>query len=256
VGEAIAVAVLLLLGAGVVALRAVLDGARVGVPASISVLAPVAETARLVRSRPLGARSPVLPIVGGAGLLVASLLRALAVPIAQPTVLGVAGFAIADAVWWIAGALLLRGGLRYLGRAVAVEAPILLALAVPVLAGVGDLPLAAEAPVALLLLLIAGVLLPWAVPAPGGQGLARLLVGAARATQPVAAAAAAAVLLLPTGTAWLVGATVVLAALVVLAARRFPTLRPPRVARVSALILLPLAAVQLAVVVALAVLAG
>lgn len=251
--EAIAVVALLVLAAGVVALRAVLDGARVGVQASIAVLAPVSEAARLLRSRPIGAHPRVLPVVGGAGLLAASVLRVVALSLPD----AVAGFVAADLLWWIAGALLARGaGFRYVGRAVAVELPLLLALAVPIVAAEADLPLAVEAPIALLLIAAAGVLLPWAVaPRAVGTGAGRLLVGAGLAAQPVSAAATAAALFLPAGLAWLGAGTVALTALLVVASRRFPVLRPPLIARLSVRALLPLAAVQLAIVVALTLLA-
>jgi hypothetical protein len=258
VADALGVLVLVALGGGVVGLRAVLDGARVGVPASIAVLAPVSEVGRALRARPAGRRA-VLPVVGGAGLLVASVLRVVALPGAggAPLAVAVAGFVVADAVWWVAGAILGRGGARSLARAAAVEAPLLLALAVPVVAGRGTVPLGVEAPVALLLLVAGGVLLPLAIgPLRAGPGAGRLLVGAGLATQPVSAAAVAAALLLPAGTAWLVGSTVVLTAIAVLADRRVPALRPPLVARLALRVLLPLAAVQLAVVVALTLLAA
>lgn len=252
-GEAIAVVALLVLAAGVVALRAVLDGIRLGVPASIAVLAPVSEAARLLRSRPIRARPRVLPVVGGAGLLAASVLRVVALSLPS----AVAWFVAADLLWWVAGALLVRGaGFRYVGRAVAVELPLLLALAVPIVAAEADLPLAVEAPVALLLITAGGVLLPWAVaPCAVGTGAGRLLVGAGLAAQPVSAAAVAAALFLPSGIAWLGAGTVALTVLLVVAARRFPVLRPPLIARLSLRALLPLAAVQLAIVVALTLLA-
>ncbi|WP_375406855.1 hypothetical protein [uncultured Amnibacterium sp.] len=247
--DAVAVAVLLVLAAGVVALRAVLDGARVGVPASIAVLAPVTEAARLLRTR-----ARVLPVVGGAGLLAATVLRVVALDLPN----AVLGFVAADLLWWIAGALLLgrTGLLRYTGRAVAVEVPLLLALAVPSVAASSDPSPGVEAPVAALLTAAGGVLLPWAVaPRDVGSGAGRLLVGAGLAAQPVSAAAVAAALFLPAGPAWLSGGTVALTLLLVLVARRFPTLRPPLVARLSLRVLLPLAAVQLVIVVALALLA-
>lgn len=246
--DAVAVAVLLVLAAGVVALRAVLDGARVGVPASIAVLAPVSEAARLLRTR-----ARVRPVVGGAGLLGASVLRVVALDLPN----AVLWFVAADLLLWVAGALLVRGaGFRYLGRAMAVEVPLLLALAVPSVAASSDPPPGVEAPVAALLTAAGGVLLPWAVaPRDVGSGAGRLLVGVGLAAQPVSAAAVAAALFLPAGPAWLSGGTVALTLLLVLVARRFPTLRPPLVARLSLRVLLPLAAVQLAIVVALTLLA-
>lgn len=244
-----AVALLLVLAAGVVALRAVLDGARVGVPASIAVLAPVSEVARLLRSRPRA-----LPVLGGAGLLAAPVLRVVALDLPNAVV----WFVAADLLWWIAGALLLgrAGLLRYAGRAVAVEVPLLLALAVPSVAGSSEPPLGLEAPVAALLMAAGGVLLPWAVaPRAVGSGAGRLLVGAGLAAQPVSASAVAAAMFLPPGVASLGGGTVALTLLLVLVARRVPTLRPPLVARLSLRVLLPLAAVQLAIVAALTLLA-
>lgn len=264
--EVLAVAGLLVLAVGVVALRAVLDGIRTGTPASIAVLAPLAEGARLVRRR--APRGSALPVVAGAGLLLASVLRVLALPAA-----GFGWFLVADAVWWVAGALLARRGTRlgYARCALAVEVPLLLALAAPVLAARGPLgdagagpPVGLEAPVALLLaVVIAGVLLPWAV-APSGRaepgraepaGAGRLLVGAGLAAQPVSAAAVSAALFLGGTGGVLAIETGALTALLVLAARRFPVLRRARLTALATIVLLPLALLQLAVVATLTLLA-
>jgi NADH-quinone oxidoreductase subunit H len=265
VAEAAAVLALVALGAGVVALVAVLDGRRLGIPASLAVLAPLAETARLLRSRPTGTRRRLL---GGAVLVAASVLRVLALPVADTAVLGaplgIGWFVVADLVLWTGGALLAgRAAPRLLLRAAAVEAPLLLALAAAVAASQGDERLAVEAPVAFLTLLVGGgILLPRVVaPNSVGTGADRLLVAAGRAMQPVSVSAVAAVLFLeaggsPGGALLLLGATVVLTGLLVVLARRVPVPRPALVARLSLRVLLPLAAVQLAVVVALTVLAG
>jgi NADH-quinone oxidoreductase subunit H len=270
---ACALVALLVLGAGAAALRAVLDGRRVGVPPSVSVVAPLAESARLLRSRPAGRAVPRTPVVAGVALLAAAALRVLALPIAGGT-LGLLWLVAADVVWWAGAALLAERGdrVRTLLRAAVIEAPLLVALAAPVvaagslrapdlLAAQQSLPFAAEAPVALLVvLLVGGLLLPAAVP-ERGTGAGRLLVAAARAVQPVSAAAVAAVLLLglggsPSGAALLVGATALLAALVVWVAHRLPVLRPQRLVELSAAVLLPLALVQLGVVVVLTLLGG
>ena len=121
-----------------------------------------------------------------------------------------------------------------------------------------DLPLAAEAPVAfLLLLVVGGVLLPQAVAGPvdGLGGAARLLAGAGRAAQPVSAAATASMLLLGTDDGWTWLAASLLAAVLVVVSRRFPVLSTPRLVRLALTVLLPLAVVQLAIVVALSALA-
>lgn len=262
----LAVVALAVLGAGVVALRAVLDGLRTGIPASIAVLAPLAEGARLIRT--WGTRRAERPVLAGAVLLLSVVLRVLVPTLAGP--LGVGGFLLADVGWWIGGVLLARRPRRFLVAALAVEAPLVLALAAPAVAagtmrvdGVAGaqqgLPFAATMPVALLLVLgIGGVLLPWAVHGEVRQlgGTARLLVGAALAAQPVSAAAAAAVLFLGLGGGWAVVATALLAAALVVAARRFPVLPLRRLTRLALTVLLPLAVVQLAIVVVLAVLAG
>jgi NADH-quinone oxidoreductase subunit H len=281
-GALLGVLTLLVLGAGLVALRAVLDGRGQGASASIAVLAPAAEGARLLRSRPWHERAGTRALIAGAALLLSSVVRVLALPMVGPALLGpplgVGWFVVADVVWWAAGAVLADGGRgalrRFLLRAAAVEVPLLIALAAPIVAARSlavadvraaqrDLPLAAEAPVAFVLaLVVAGVLLPWVIgDRAAGTGPDRLLVAAGLAGQPVAAAAVAGVLFLGgggsgTGAAWLLGETAVLAALLVVVTRRFPVLRPHLVARLSVLVLLPLAIVQLAVVVALALLAG
>lgn len=273
----IALVALLLLGAGATALGAVLDGRRVGVPGSLSLVAPLAEAARLLRSR-RPASATRIPVLAGAGLLVATAVRVLALPIAGAPLLGgpvgLTWLAVADLVWWTAGALLVdRGAVRrHLLRALAIEAPLLVALAIPVLAAGSlravdvltaqrSLPFAVEAPVAfLLVLVVGGVLVPDAVETRG-TGTARFLVAAAHAVQPVSAAAVAAVLLLgtggsPAGSLALAAQTALLAAAVVVVAGRFPALRPPRLAELALRLLLPLALVQLGVVVALTLLGG
>src|SRR5689334_7246745 len=212
VAALVAVAALLLLGAAVVALRAVLDARGAGM-ASVAVLAPLAEGARLVRRR--AARARPAGIAGGALLLLAPVVRVLALPLAGPALLGAAPglgwFVVADALWWLGAGLLV--GRRVVPAALAVEAPMLLALATPAVAagsvritdeaaGRLGLPLAAEAPVAfLLLLVVGGVLLPWAVrPAVARLGgAARLLAGAGTAAQVVAASVTASLLLLGAG---------------------------------------------------------
>jgi len=255
---AIAVLALLVLGVAVVGLRAVLDGLRTGVPASIAVLAPLAEGARLLRTRAVGAHPGALPVVAGALLLLAPLARAVLLVDDVPG--GVAWLAAADALWWIGAVLLGRW------RAIVLELPLLVALAAPVVAAGSlrtdapqqDLPFAAEAPVAfLLLLVVGGVLLPWAVHGPVERlgGTARLLAGAGRAAQPVSAAATASVLLLGTSGGWTWLAAAVLAAVLVIAARRFPVPSVRRLAWLSVVVLLPLAVVQLAIVVGLTLLA-
>ena len=269
---------LLVLGAGAAALRAVLDGRRVGVPASVSVVAPLAESARLLRSRPAAGAVPRTPVVAGVALLVAAALRVLALPVAGAPLLGgtlgLLWLVAADVVWW-AGAVLLADRVdrvRTLLRAAVIEAPLLVALAAPAVAAGSlrapdllvaqqTLPFAAEAPVALLVvLLVGGLLLPAAVP-ERGTGAGRLLVAAARAVQPVSAAAVAAVLLLgvggsPSGAALLAGATALLAAIVVWVAQRLPVLRQQRLVELSAVVLLPLTLVQLGVVAVLTLLGG
>jgi hypothetical protein len=250
----VAVVAVLLLGAGVVAVRAVLDGLRTGLPASIAVLAPLAEGARLLRTRAVGARTGTLSVVAGALLLVAPVLRAVLLTLDLPG--GAVWLVAAEAVWSVGAVLLGRW------RTVLIEAPLIVALATVV---VGDVridafahPPAAVAPVAFLLVLaVGGVLLPWAVD-PGVDrlgGAARLLAGAGRAVQPVSIAAAASVLLLGTAGWWTWLAAAVLAAVLVLVARRFPLLPQRRLVRLALAALLPLAVVQLGVVVALTLLA-
>ncbi|RIX30815.1 NADH-quinone oxidoreductase subunit H [Amnibacterium setariae] len=264
----LAAGALLVLGLGVAALRAVLDGVRLGVPASIAVLGPAADAARCLRTRP--SRGAARPTVAGALLLASALVRVLALPVlAAPLLggpLGIGWLVVADAVWLLGLGLLDR---RRLLPALAVEPALLLALAVPVVSTgsldatrivqAQSLPVGIAAPVAVVVLLVAaGALLPEAVPRPG-RGPAGLLVSAALAAQPVAAAATAAVLLLglggPGGALPLAAVVIVLGALLVLLQRRFPVPRPRRLAGFALAVLLPLAAVQLAVVVALALLA-
>lgn len=271
-----ALVVLALLGAGAAALRAVLDGGRVGVPASVSVVAPLAEAARLLRRRAPGRSTSRRPVVAGTALLGAAALRVLALPIAGAPLLGgsfgLLWLVVADAVWWAGATVLAERGDRGRSvlRAVALEAPLVVALATPavaagslrapdLLAAQQSLPFAAEAPVALLIALVAGgLLLPAALPA---RGTARPLVAAARAVQPVSAAGVAAVLLLgaggsPSGAVLLVPVAALLAALVVAVAQRLPVLRPQRLVELSAVVLLPLALVQLGVVAVLTLLGG
>ncbi|MGT2426420.1 hypothetical protein [Amnibacterium kyonggiense] len=267
-----AVVALLLLGAVVVSLRAVLDARGAGM-ASIAVLAPLAEGARLVRRRAVGGRAGWAPVAAGALLLVSPVVRVLALPIAGPAPLGAAPgpiwSVVADAIWWAGAALLV--GRRVLPAAVALEAALVAALAATAtaLGGAGSagaplgrlgVPPAAEAPVAFLLLVVGGgVLLPWAVrPAVSRLGgVARLLAGAGLAAQPVAAAATGALLLLGPGprASLLAVVAVLLACALVLAERRFPVLSLPRLVRLGARVLVPLAAVQLGIVLALALLA-
>ncbi|GAA4735908.1 hypothetical protein GCM10025783_02400 [Amnibacterium soli] len=161
---------------------------------------------------------------------------------------------------------------RALLRAAVVEAPLLVALATAavaagslraadLLAAQQALPFAVEAPVALLVaLVVGGLLLPAAVPVRG-TGAARLLIVSARAVQPVSAAAVASVLLLgvggsPSGAAPAALASGVLAAVVVVAGQRLPVLRPQRLLEPAAVVLLPLALLQLGVVVVLTLLGG
>jgi NADH-quinone oxidoreductase subunit H len=261
----LAVVALLVLGAAVVALQAVLDGLRTGIPASIAVLAPLAEGARLIRTR--GIRSAARPVLAGAVLLVSAVLRVLVPTLAGP--IGVGGFLVADVVWWIGGLLLVQRP-RFLLAALAVEGPLVLALAAPAVSAgsigvegvVGaqqGLPFAVTMPVALLLLLgVGGVLLPWAVLGEARHlgGAARLLVGAALAAQPVSAAAAASVLFLGLGGGWAVVAAALLAGALVVLARGFPRLGLRRLSRIALAVLLPLALVQLAVVIVLTGLGG
>jgi hypothetical protein len=248
VEAAIGVLAVLVLGAGFVALRAVLDGLRTGLPASIAVLAPLAEGARRTRSRAVAHRPGTRPVVAAVLLLLAPLVRVVLLALPDAVL-----WLLAAEALWCGGAVLLAGW-----RVLLLEPPILAALAAVVVGGAGALPLAAEAPVALVLLLVVGgVLLPWSVQAPIDRlgGAARLLAGAGRALQPVSIAAAGAALLLGTrgGWTWLLAA--VLAAVLVIAARRFPVPRPPHLVRLALLVLLPLGLVQLAIVVVLRLLA-
>ena len=172
-------------------------------------------------------------------------------------------------MWWVGGVLLVRRQ-RFLLAALAVEAPLVLALAAPAVSArsirvdgvVGaqqGLPFAATMPVAFLLLLgIGGVLLPWAVQREARHlgGTARLLVGAALAAQPVSAAAAAAMLFLGLGGGWAMVAATLLAGALVIGARWFPLLGLRRLSRLALAVLLPLAFVQLVVVTVLTVLGG
>jgi NADH-quinone oxidoreductase subunit H len=230
------------------------------------VLAPLAEAARLLRAR--SARSGAAPGVAGALLLAAAVLRVLVPTVAGS--LGVGGYVVADGLWWVGGLLLSgRRGPFVLG-ALALEAPLVLALVAPAVSvrsiRVDDivtdqqgLPLAAEMPVAFVIVLaIGGVLLPWAVQGDARRlgGTARLLVGAGLAAQPVSVAATASVLLLGLGGGWAIAASALLTAVLVVAARRFPALRMRRLTAPALAVLLPLALVQLAVVIVLAVLEG
>jgi hypothetical protein len=258
VAEAVALVLLIAFAGGVVALGAVLDGARSGTPASIAVLAPLAEAARHVRGRVPGTATPGR--VAGAGLLVASVVRLLALPLdGSPLLgapLGTGWVLVADAVWWCAAALLVEPGARrrLAVCALALEAPLVVALATRLLAVGAGVPVGVEAPVALLLVVVVGgALLPWAV--RGRAGARPLLVRVGLAAQPVSAAAVAAALLLGGTGGVLVLETAVMTALVVVVSRRFPVLSRPRLARLGSTVLLPLALLQLGAVAVLARLA-
>lgn len=259
--EAGALLALLVLAAGAAALRAVLDGRRTGTPASIAVLAPLAEAARLVRTR--GTRPGARTVVAGVLLLASPVLRVLALPFdGRPLADALLPALVADLAWW-AGVLLLaerRPPAARLRGAVALELPVVAALLVTVFALPGStLPLVVEAPVAFLVLLVVeGVLLPWSVAGPADRlgGIALLLVRAAVAAQLVAGAATASAVFLDGGrTAVLVGAALLACALLVLE-RRVPLLGLARRTRLAVAVLLPLAVAQLALVIVLRVLGG
>lgn len=289
---------LLLLAGGAVAFQAVLDGRPARVPASVAVLAPLAETARLLRQgrRTLAGADVLLWRLAGVGLLVAAVLQVAVVPVGGAVVadlaVGVVWFNAVDvllwACWWLLGwgansTWALVGGHRFLAQALSAELPLMFALIGPavaahslrmtdVVAAQRDLWFAVQMPVAFLVFL-AGVVAfaawgPFA--ASAGRDIAsgvlaelagtdRLLVLAGRAALLVAGAAVAVPLFLGGGAgpglppaAWTVVKTALLVAVLVVAGRRVPQLRPERLAEVSWLVVLPLVLVQLLVVAVLA----
>ena len=141
--------VLLVLAAAVVAFGAVLDARLAGAPAGTAVLAPIAETARLLRQgrRTIAGADPLLQRIGGTGLLVAAALQVVIVPLG-PVVpadlaVGVVWFNAIDvllwAFWWLLGwgadsAYSLIGGHRLLGQAISTELPLMFALTAPAVA--------------------------------------------------------------------------------------------------------------------------
>ena len=277
----LAVPALLLVAAAVAALAAVASGRDAGVLASVAVLAPLSEAARAARTLPRLARGGMLPRLGAIGLLALAALRVLLLPVDGvvliDTPIGVGAFVVLDLLSWACWAPLARTRpRRLLLRALAVELPVVLALAGPVVAARSLsvvaiaaqplLPFAAQMPVVPVVLLAGiGLTTPWSAAAapPLADRLApaeRLLADAARTASLVAGCAVAAVLLLGTtgagGAARAAVAAVVLAVLLVVVGRRVPAFGPERASRGSLVVLLPVAALQLAVVVVLALLAG
>lgn len=271
--EVLALLALPLLAGGTAALRAVLDGRAARVPASIAVLAPASEAARALRTLPLLAAGGAAMRVAALVTIVVAVVRVLLLPLdgapALVTPLGVGAFVLLDLVCWGAWWAVERHR-RLPLHAVAVELPVLLALAGPAVAAGSlradaiaaaqrDLPFAVQMPGALLVLVaVLGLLAPWSAPLrtpPRPAGLDGLLLRAARAVGLVSGLATASALLLGGGLVRTGAATVLLLVVVEVVARRLPVLRDGRGARAAVGVLLPLAALQLAVVVALALLA-
>lgn len=290
--------VLLTMAGGIAALGAVLDARLDGVPTSVAVLAPLTETARLLRQqrRSLPGADRLLWRIGGAGLVVAAVLQAAVVPLGSviPADLpvGVVWFTAVDvliwACWWLLGwgansAWAQVGGHRFLGQAISYELPLMFAIICPAVAA-GSLRVATveaaqqqrwfvlQMPVAFVVFAVSVAAFaawgPFGTPAgadaAGGvlaelSGVDRLLVLAGRCALVVSGAAVAVPLFLGGGAGpvlpaavWVVVKTALLAGVLVVVARRFPALRPERLAEVAWIVVLPLVLLQLLVVAVLA----
>lgn len=135
------------------AMNGALDARAAGRPAASGVAVPLVETARLLRQqrRTLAGADSVLWRIGGAGLVVAALLKVLVVPVGAVSFAdipaGIVWFNAMDvllwALWWMLGwgansAYSLIGGYRFLAQALAYEIPLMFALTGPAI-GAGSL---------------------------------------------------------------------------------------------------------------------
>ncbi|GAA4659926.1 complex I subunit 1 family protein [Arthrobacter cryoconiti] len=135
--------------------NAVLDSRARGLSATAGMVAPVRETARLLRQqrRTLPGADSLLWRIGGAGLAVAAVLKVLVIPFGNftfadlPT--GLVWFNAMDvllwALWWLLGwgansGWSLVGGYRFLAQALSYELPLMFALTAPAV-GAGSLRL-------------------------------------------------------------------------------------------------------------------
>lgn len=253
----LAAGVVLVLAGGSAALRAVLDGRIAGAPASITVLAPLAEVARLLRRR--GPIRLVRQRFAGVVLLAAAGVQ-IAVLVGAP-------------VWWLGATVVLRwGGVWALQRptrraAVAVvltELVLAAAVAAPVIASGATTAAgiaAAQQPIWFAIMMpvafLAFVVASGATRGPlsvalerDGGGSVLLLAGRALV---LASAVALAVPLFLGGGSWplLLAKAVVLMVAVVLAGRRFPRLGARTLPVGIPLVALALALLQLGLVLAL-----
>lgn len=252
----LAVGVVLALAIGAQTLAAVLDGRVAGAPASITVLGPAAEAARLLRRRPRAARQRF-----GGLLLLAAAAAQIAVLVGGPVWwLGAAGVLRWTAVWTLGrptrraviAVLLIESVL-----AAGVAAPVLAAGAITadgIAAAQEPVWFAVTTPVAFLAFVVAsgatwGPLSEAAERDGGGSVL--LLAGRALL---VASAVALAVPLFLGGGPWavLLGKAAVLMVAVVLVGRRFPRPGPRTLPLRIPLVALALALLQLGLVLALA----
>lgn len=148
-------AAILLLAVLAAAMNGVLDARAGGRPAVRGLTVPIFESARLLRQqrRTLAGADVVLWRIGGAGLVVAALLKVLVVPVGglrfADIPAGIVWFNAMDvllwALWWLLGwgansAYSLIGGYRFLAQALAYEIPLMFALTAPAI-GAGSLDL-------------------------------------------------------------------------------------------------------------------
>ncbi|KAA0973430.1 NADH-quinone oxidoreductase subunit H [Paeniglutamicibacter gangotriensis] len=137
------------------AANAALDGYARGLPATTGIAAPLRESARLLRQqrRTLPGADSLLWRIGGAGLIVAAVLKVLVIPFGTFTFadlpVGLVWFNAMDvllwALWWLLGwgansAWSLVGGYRFLAQALSYELPLMFALTAPAV-GAGSLRL-------------------------------------------------------------------------------------------------------------------
>lgn len=141
-----------LLVAGV---NAALDSRARGLSATAGMVGPIRESARLLRQqrRTLPGADSLLWRIGGAGLVVAAVLKVLVIPFGAFTFadlsVGLVWFNAMDvllwALWWLLGwgansAWSLVGGYRFLAQALSYELPLMFALTAPAI-GAGSLRL-------------------------------------------------------------------------------------------------------------------